>query len=135
MRSVLIFACAALASTLVSAREADGPAPGSASAASPTEAVCTSFREFVSSDCPLTWHGITIYGAYDVGVGWVSGQSVAANSWTLWQAAGVAAATGAWVGGSWARAARFKKKVEASAARAHHERDRIVLFPERKTGS
>jgi hypothetical protein len=24
------------------------------------------------TDCPLTWHGITLYGAYDVGVGWVS---------------------------------------------------------------
>ena len=24
------------------------------------------------ADHPLTWHGITIYGAYDVGVGWVS---------------------------------------------------------------
>jgi hypothetical protein len=31
-----------------------------------------SFQEFVATDCPLTWHGITLYGAYDVGVGWVS---------------------------------------------------------------
>jgi predicted porin len=33
---------------------------------------CTSGREFATSDCTLTWHGITFYGAYDGGVGWVS---------------------------------------------------------------
>ncbi|MGB2653284.1 MAG: porin, partial [Candidatus Acidiferrum sp.] len=25
-----------------------------------------------TTDCALSWHGITLYGAYDVGVGWVS---------------------------------------------------------------
>ncbi len=39
---------------------------------SKTPDVCTSGLEFVASDCTLTWHGITLYGAYDVGVGWVS---------------------------------------------------------------
>ena len=34
--------------------------------------VCTSGHEFATTDCTLTWHGITLYGAYDVGVGWVS---------------------------------------------------------------
>lgn len=34
--------------------------------------VCASGLEFVANDCTLTWHGITLYGAYDVGVGWVS---------------------------------------------------------------
>jgi predicted porin len=33
---------------------------------------CTSGREFVTTDCSLTWHGVTLYGAYDVGVGYVS---------------------------------------------------------------
>ncbi len=33
---------------------------------------CTSTHEFFATDCPLTWHGITLYGAYDIGVGWVS---------------------------------------------------------------
>jgi predicted porin len=33
---------------------------------------CTSGHEFLTSDCTLTFHGITLYGAYDVGVGWVS---------------------------------------------------------------
>jgi predicted porin len=33
---------------------------------------CTSGHEFATTDCTLTWHGITLYGAYDVGFGWVS---------------------------------------------------------------
>jgi predicted porin len=33
---------------------------------------CTSGHEFLTTDCTLTWHGITLYGAYDVGVGYVS---------------------------------------------------------------
>ncbi|MFZ0686114.1 MAG: porin [Terriglobales bacterium] len=33
---------------------------------------CASGHEFATTDCTLTWHGITLYGAYDVGVGWVS---------------------------------------------------------------
>jgi len=33
---------------------------------------CTSGHEFATTDCALTWHGITVYGAYDVGVGYVS---------------------------------------------------------------
>jgi predicted porin len=33
---------------------------------------CGSAREFATTDCALSWHGITLYGAYDVGVGWVS---------------------------------------------------------------
>jgi predicted porin len=33
---------------------------------------CTSGHEFATTDCALTWHGITLYGSYDVGVGWVS---------------------------------------------------------------
>ncbi len=33
---------------------------------------CASGHEFATTDCTLTWHGITLYGAYDVGVGYVS---------------------------------------------------------------
>jgi predicted porin len=33
---------------------------------------CTSGHEFATTDCALTWHGITLYGAYDAGVGYVS---------------------------------------------------------------
>jgi len=34
--------------------------------------VCTSGHEFATTDCALTWHGVTLYGAYDIGLGWVS---------------------------------------------------------------
>jgi predicted porin len=37
-----------------------------------TPDACASGHEFAITDCALTWHGITAYGAYDVGVGWVS---------------------------------------------------------------
>jgi predicted porin len=50
------------------ARAAEGAAP----AGPPSPAGCASFREFVATDCSLTWNGITLYGVYDVGVGWVS---------------------------------------------------------------
>jgi len=58
---------ALLASTFVlnpPARAADPPAEATAP--------CSSFEEFIHTDCPLTWHGITLYGTYDVGLGWVS---------------------------------------------------------------
>src|SRR6202044_1559828 len=37
-----------------------------------TPDICASGHEFATTDCTLTWHGITVYGAYDIGVGWVS---------------------------------------------------------------
>jgi predicted porin len=37
-----------------------------------TSDACASGHEFATSDCALTWHGITLYGAYDIGVGYVS---------------------------------------------------------------
>jgi len=37
-----------------------------------TSDACASGHEFAATDCALTWHGITLYGAYDVGGGWVS---------------------------------------------------------------
>jgi predicted porin len=51
---------------------ADLPTTEPAPAAPSTLEACASFHEFVATACPLTWHGITLYGAYDVGVGWVS---------------------------------------------------------------
>jgi len=38
----------------------------------PAPEACTSLREFNTTDCTLTWYGITVHGAYDVGLGWVS---------------------------------------------------------------
>ena len=34
-----------------------------------TPDACASGHEFATTDCTLTWHGITLYGAYDVGFG------------------------------------------------------------------
>jgi predicted porin len=48
------------------------PSITEAQAAPPTPDPCTSGHEFATTDCTLTWHGITLYGAYDVGFGWVS---------------------------------------------------------------
>jgi predicted porin len=61
---------AALAYTFLSSHAVGAAEP--APAASSTPEACTSFEDFIGTACPLTWHGITIYGAYDVGVGWVS---------------------------------------------------------------
>src|ERR1700691_3950853 len=50
------------------AHAVEGPAP----AAPSTPAACASVKEFVATDCALTWNGITLYGVYDIGLGWVS---------------------------------------------------------------
>jgi predicted porin len=52
------------------AHATDGPAPVPAAPAAAS--ACGGVKEFVGTDCSLTWNGITLYGAYDVGVGWVS---------------------------------------------------------------
>jgi len=54
------------------ARAADLPTAEPAPAAPPSPAACESVKQFVATDCALTWNGITLYGVYDVGVGWVS---------------------------------------------------------------
>ena len=70
MRSICWRAVAALTSTLVLTHAARSAEPASAASLTPT--ACASVQDFLSTDCPLTWHGITLYGTYDVGVGWVS---------------------------------------------------------------
>ncbi len=52
-----------LSSSLSSAQDKDKDKPSDP---------CTSPHEFATTDCTLTWHGITVYGAYDVGFGYVS---------------------------------------------------------------
>jgi len=54
------------------ARGADVPNAYPAAATSSPNLGCTSLQELRTTDCPLTWYGITLYGAYDVGAGWVS---------------------------------------------------------------
>ncbi len=46
--------------------------PARGAADPPTSDPCTSGYEFLTTDCALSWHGITLYGAYDAGIGWVS---------------------------------------------------------------
>ena len=48
------------------------PAESPPPTAPPAATACGTVKEFVAADCSLTWNGITLYGAYDVGVGWVS---------------------------------------------------------------
>jgi predicted porin len=38
----------------------------------PTLASCGSLTEFITTTCPLTYYGITLYGTVDMGVGWES---------------------------------------------------------------
>jgi predicted porin len=51
-----------------------GPAAAQTASAAPppAPATCTSAEEVFATDCALTWNGLTLYGAYDIGVGWVS---------------------------------------------------------------
>lgn len=48
------------------------PASAQTESAQHTPDPCANGHEFATTDCALTWHGITVYGAYDIGVGWVS---------------------------------------------------------------
>jgi predicted porin len=75
MQFVRWCALAVLASTFVLnhvARAADLPPAEPAPAAPAAPAPCASAQEVFFTDCPLTWNGITLYGTYDLGVGWVS---------------------------------------------------------------
>ena len=45
--------------------------PPAAAPASPAGS-CVSLWDFVTTACPLTWYGITVYGTIDVGGGWQS---------------------------------------------------------------
>ena len=75
MRSIRWRAVAALALTSLlnhAAQTAELPAAGAPPAAPASPTACGSEHEFFATDCALTWHGITLYGTYDIGVGWVS---------------------------------------------------------------
>lgn len=66
----LMFAGAAQAADASSADAKAKKAPPAAAAPTPT--TCSSFEEFIATDCPLSWYGITLYGTIDTGVGWQS---------------------------------------------------------------
>jgi len=59
-----LFATGAGAADLPTKKEAAAPAHG--------PAACTDPITFVTTDCPLSWYGVTVYGALDMGVGWES---------------------------------------------------------------
>jgi predicted porin len=63
--SALVFL---LSSALASGQDAKGDTKTQPKTPDP----CLSGHDFTTTDCALTWHGITLYGAYDAGVGWVS---------------------------------------------------------------
>ena len=67
MRVNVCLGVAMLAVGAALAQTAPAPPAPAASAAG-----CGSFTEFASTSCPLSWHGITLFGTYDVGIGWVS---------------------------------------------------------------
>jgi predicted porin len=64
-----VFLAAGGASCGVEAWAADIPAEPSA-AAPKTPKTCTDGWNFISTDCQLTWRGITLYGAVDAGFGY-----------------------------------------------------------------
>jgi predicted porin len=45
---------------------------GAMAASAGAQKPCANAQDFFATDCPVTFYGITLYGAYDVGVGWVS---------------------------------------------------------------
>lgn len=53
-------------------RAADMPVKAQPAAADSTPKPCTTFEDFITTNCQLTWHGITVYGTLDAGVGWQS---------------------------------------------------------------
>jgi hypothetical protein len=67
----ILLACTAMAAVTTSAHASDLPI-AYPTKAPPAGAACASYEDFRDTDCSLTWHGITLYGAYDVGAGWVS---------------------------------------------------------------
>ncbi len=68
----ILLTCTAMVAVTASARAADLPTAQPAPAAHSPVSACTTVQDYVVNDCPLTWYGITLYGAIDVGVGWVS---------------------------------------------------------------
>jgi predicted porin len=53
-------------------RAADMPVKAQPAATDSTPRLCTDFWDFIATNCQLTWHGITVYGTIDAGVGWQS---------------------------------------------------------------
>ncbi len=65
-------ALSALAGAATGHAQATSDAPASSGQANQAAAGVEATKEGASAEHPLSWHGITIYGSYDIGVGWVS---------------------------------------------------------------
>ena len=57
---------------MAGAQAADLPTSKPAAVPPPTLVSCANPMEFITTDCPLTWYGVTVYGTVDMGVGWQS---------------------------------------------------------------
>jgi predicted porin len=71
LKSILLAGAASL-TLAAAAQAADLPTTKGAPAPPPTVGTpsCTSFQDFLTTECPLTYAGITLYGTIDAGVGW-----------------------------------------------------------------
>jgi hypothetical protein len=67
--AVILAAAAAAASGALAAEDVATKASTKAApaTAASTPKTCTGVWDFIETDCQLTWHGITIYGAIDAG--------------------------------------------------------------------
>ena len=72
MNKKYLAAAALVAGFSAAASAADDRTTAPAASAPAPTAACSSVGDFFATDCPLSWYGITLYGAYDIGVGWVS---------------------------------------------------------------
>ncbi|MGB6695935.1 MAG: porin [Terracidiphilus sp.] len=72
LASTLLTAIAAVVLFFSSAPAFGQTAPPAAQTQPKAPDPCANGHDFASTDCTLTWHGVTLYGAYDIGVGWVS---------------------------------------------------------------
>jgi predicted porin len=68
--TAMILGLAAAYATDASADEATAAA--AMTTQTPPPPMCGSLADFLITDCPLTWNGITLYGAIDAGVTWES---------------------------------------------------------------
>src|SRR5258708_30497688 len=70
---LLLASCSAYATDASAGDIVATKSPPAASAQAPSQpATCTSPEDFVTTKCPLTWNGITLYGTIDGALTWRS---------------------------------------------------------------
>jgi len=58
--------------TYASVAAADNILVTNAPPPAPPPAACSGFVDFITTSCPLSWYGVTVYGAVDARVSWQS---------------------------------------------------------------